>query len=100
VLRMIQEGKISGRAVLLAGQPGTGKVRGMPLSPVPKRDAVSLSLSFPICFLSICACLPLSPSLPLSLSPPSPLLRFSPFPVTLTPTRKASEAAVTSCARA
>ncbi len=26
VLRMIQEGRISGRAVLLAGQPGTGKV--------------------------------------------------------------------------
>lgn len=25
VLRMIQEGKIAGRAVLLAGQPGTGK---------------------------------------------------------------------------
>lgn len=27
VLKMIQEGKIAGRAVLLAGQPGTGKVR-------------------------------------------------------------------------
>ncbi len=27
VLKMIQEGKIAGRAMLLAGQPGTGKVR-------------------------------------------------------------------------
>jgi RuvB-like protein 2 len=26
VLKMIQEGKIAGRAMLLAGQPGTGKV--------------------------------------------------------------------------
>ena len=25
MLRLIQEGKIAGRAVLLAGQPGTGK---------------------------------------------------------------------------
>jgi hypothetical protein len=31
VSKMIEEGNIAGRAVLLAGKPGTGKVRALPL---------------------------------------------------------------------
>jgi len=37
VYKMIKEGKIAGRAILLAGKPGSGKVRANP-NPNPNRN--------------------------------------------------------------
>ena len=58
ILKLIQQGKIAGRAVLIAGQPGTGKVLANHTSPPPP------------------PALPLPPSLPhppLTFPPPFPL---------------------------
>jgi hypothetical protein len=66
---MIKEGKIAGRAILLAGQPGTGKTaiaKGFPLFFF--FHCLSQFVPVVVIFFSVCVSLCLSVSLSLSLS--------------------------------